>query len=216
MFNNYLVNYIFVSIFFISCQERERHETIEKQWTGEDRTTLLTGFQESQALLMDLVRPLSNEQWYFKADSNSWSIADIMEHLGLQEDMHFREVYVISKTPMRPELLEKTKNNDDKVLAYETDPTKGTSGWFVTPRGRWCSKEEAIQGFNRSRDHTIDFVGNTDIDLRLHFTFRDIPDENDFRRVRDLHQILLTTITHTKRHIHQIERIKNHPDFPNP
>jgi len=60
----------------------------------------------------------------------------------------------------------------------------------------------------------MEFASNTDVDLRAHFSFRNIRDETDFRRVRDLHQIILTTIAHTKRHLHQIGKIKESSEFP--
>ena len=63
------------------------------------------------------------------------------------------------------------------------------------------------------------YVENNDVDLRKHFTFRKyiegIPlDRIKPGEVRDLHQLLLTGIAHTKRHVLQIKRIKEHANFP--
>ncbi len=199
----------------LSCGSEENStDTAKDSWSVEDRQTLLRGFNGSRIDLLEAVNGLSDEQWNFKADSNSWSIAYIVEHLGLQEDMHFREVYVISLAPPHDEFAGDTRKNDEKVTSYETNPIKTESAWFVTPLGRWQTKEDALFQFNSSRDKMIEFVESTQLDLRKYVTFRNIPDETDFRRIRDLHQILLTTIAHTRRHIRQIEGIKSLPNFP--
>ncbi len=186
----------------------------QRYWTEKDREVLLKGLEDSRNQLHKMVKGLSSDQWFFKSDSAVWSIADIIEHLGLQEDMHYRELYILSLSPSQKDHIGKTRINDSKVSEYEFNPEKDKSDWFVEPLGRWADKESAIYQFNRSRDKMIEFVELTDADLRVHFTFRDIEDESDFRRVRDLHQIVLTTVAHTRRHIHQIERIKDQPDFP--
>jgi len=197
-----------------SCQTSPEDIPISKQWTEKERILLLNELEGTRKELLQQVNRLNERQWFFKSDSQSWSVAEIVEHLDLQENMHYREVYIISQTPQNPELLGKTQKNDSLVSAYATDPKKGVADWYVQPRGRWCDKESALAQFNRTRIQMLEFVKNTDEDLRLQFTYRKKVPENDFRRVRDLHQIILTTIAHTKRHIHQIERIKVHSDFP--
>ena len=208
------VKFFILFLFFTSCTVSVTNDPIPPVWTEEDRSFLIEQFEKSRSELMNEVQKLTDEQWNFKKDSTSWSIAEIVEHLGLQEDMHFREAYVISKTPEQPEIALKTIGNDEKVLNYENNPLKTIADWFVQPLGRWRTKQDAINQFNRSRDKNIEFVRNTDKNLRVQITFRDIPDEDDFRRVRNLHQIYLTTIAHTRRHIHQIEGIKMAENFP--
>ena len=196
------------------CKEPNRIEPTGKIWTEDERQLLISGLEETRRIVLEEIKTLGNDQWHFRPDSSTWSIALIIEHVSLQEVMHYREIYVISKTPAQPKYVEKAQGNDKLILKYETDTIKGTADWGVTPLGRWCDKADAAYQFNRATDKLIKFVSETDVDLRQQFTFRDIPDESDFRRIRDLHQILLTTITHTKRHIHQIIRVKSHPEFP--
>ena len=64
------------------------------------------------------------------------------------------------------------------------------------------------------------FVKETPIDLRKQYTFRTPVEGKDISilkigQVRDLHQLLLTGIGHTDRHITQIRNIKKHPEWPN-
>ena len=210
------INFSAIIIFSIlgGCQTIPEDKPLPKQWTEKERELLLTELEGTRKELLRQIDTLNERQWFFRSDSQSWSLAEVVEHLDLQENMHYREVYIISQTPTNLELLGKTKKNDSLVSAYATDPQKGVADWYVQPRGRWCDKRSAVAQFNRTRDKMLEFVKTTDADLRMQFTYRKKVPKNDFRRVRDLHQIILTTIAHTKRHIHQIERIKSRPDFP--
>jgi len=193
-----------------SCQE----SASQKVWTEDDRTLLLEGLQKSQAELIEITRLLNEDQWHFKTDSVSWSIAEIVEHLGLQQDMHFREVYVISQQPVNGPYNLELKENDEKVLQYEFDPNKDIAGFYVRPMGRWLSRTAALDQFNQSREEIKKFVEITEADLRTHFSYRNSLQDPDYRRKRDLHQILLTTVSHTRRHNFQIKMIMEHPAFP--
>ena len=53
-----------------------------------ERQTLLAGLDRTEQLVRDQVAQLSPEQW---------SLTEIVEHLGLQEDMYFREIYLIAQ-----------------------------------------------------------------------------------------------------------------------
>ena len=205
---------IIISSLLGGCQTIPEDKPLPKQWTEKERELLLTELEGTRKELLRQIDTLNERQWFFRSDSQSWSVAEVVEHLDLQENMHYREVYIISQTPQNLEHLGKTKKNDSLVSAYATDPQKGVADWYVQPRGRWCGKRSAVAQFNRTRDQMLEFVKTTDADLRMQFTYRKKVPKNDFRRVRDLHQIILTTIAHTKRHIHQIERIKSRPDFP--
>ncbi len=183
-------------------------------WSEEDRAHLISEFESTKKVIHDLVDRLSFEQWNFKPDEDSWSIGYIIEHLQLQEDMHYREVRIVSMQPPRPEYSLKTLGNDEKVNEYATNPQKGMADWNVTPLGRWPTKKLSLMAFDRSRDKMIELIRNMKADLRQQVTFRNIPDETDFRSVRNLHQILLTTIAHVKRHTSQIESVLANESFP--
>lgn len=196
---------IVMGLIVMSCKMDQN--TPFTYWTEEDRQTLIEGLEQSRINLLNAVEGLSDAEWYFKEDASSWSIAEIVEHLGLQQDMHFREVYVLSKNPPHPEYVDQVSGNIEIILSYESDTTKGRATWNVEPTGRWCTKKDALSHFNMVRDKFIEFVSNTNADLKQHFTFRNLEDPNDYRNVRDLHQIVLTTISHTNRHVHQIEAL---------
>ena len=194
----------------VSCQNTSSYPV----WTETDRQYLIDHLNETQLGLHHLVDSLTEDQWKFLPEEETWNIMQIVEHLQLQEDMHYREVYVVSmQPPLKDESL-KTIGNDEKVEAYADSGLKTIADWNVTPMDRWQSKAQALEAFDRSRSKLLEFIRTTDRNLRQQITFRRIQDASDFRRVRNLHQIILTTIAHTKRHIAQIERLTKHPDFP--
>lgn len=183
-------------------------------WTTEERQLLLDGLNKTRDLVIEATKGLAPAQWQFKEAPTRWSIAEVVEHLGLQEDMYFREMYLIAQQPPMPDLRSKVQNNDAKILAYADSSEKAQASWYLEPRGRWQDPANGVAAFLRSREHLTSFVQKTSVDLRVHFTFREYKGQMNQWSVRDLHQLMLTTISHTKRHVGQIERIKAHSNYP--
>jgi len=191
----------------------------ETLWTAAERQLLLDGLQRTMLEMLDLVTNLKEDQWNFTEGSGRWSIGNIVEHLELQDKMHYREVYLISKIPIMPEYVEVVKGNDHHFLAYATDPKPGRTSWNLEPNGRFCNQENTIRAFQRVREELIKYVQETEEDFRQHFTFRNYKPDGGLTNpgawdVRDLHQLLLTTIAHTDRHLGQIKKIMQVASYP--
>jgi hypothetical protein len=115
-------------------------------------------------------------------------------------------------TDERPDLVNSVKGIDPAMIAYATDPNKGQAPFTVQPLGRFQTKEQLLNYFNRFRNAVIKLVDTTRADFRLHFIFR--PKDRGVWHIRDLHQYTLLWIAHTERHLNQIKRIEANPDFP--
>lgn len=209
---SFVVHTLWLMLILLCQQSSLAQKSLKKAWTENERQILIDGLTRTRNALLDEVSGLNDLQWRFKESPDRWSIAEVVEHLGLQEDMYFREIYLISQQSPMPDLMDRVKGKEDRILAYAKDPEKGKAAWYLEPLGRWPDKETSIAQFKRSRGKILEFVESTDKDLRAHFTLRDYDDE--LWSIRDLHQLLLTTISHTDRHIRQIRRIKKHQDFP--
>jgi len=162
---------------------------------------------------------LDNDQWNFHEDSTRWSIGEIVEHLILQEQAYWRELYVVSLAPELPQYIETVKGNDEQFLAYASDPTPGKAGWYIQPTGRFCHRVGTIEAFMQVRSQVIDLINDTEADYRKHFTFRKYPQDGllsdpGLWDVRDLHQLMLTNIAHNDRHLHQLRKVKLHENYP--
>lgn len=191
----------------------------DRWWTEEDRQLIIDGLNRTTEALRLEIENLTDEQWNFREAPDRWSIAEIVEHLEMQNQLHYREITAVSNAPQYLEFRTITGGQDQYFSNYGTDTTRGKAQWFLEPLGRFCSKEEGENAFHRARGKLVEFVEKTEIDLRKQFTFRTPVAGKDISalrigQVRDLHQLLLTGIAHTDRHLRQIRNIKQHQDFP--
>lgn len=190
-----------------------------KLWTEKDRQFILEELDRTSKELIKEVEKLGMDQWTFRETPDRWNIAEIVEHLTLQNELHYREIYAVSNAPAMPQYLSITVGQDDHFTSYANDPVKSQAKWFLQPLGRFDSKRQSVSAFQRARDGIRGFVEKTEVDLRQHFTFRnhagDQPiDSIKIGDVRDLHQLLLTGIAHTDRHLKQIKKIKKNKLYP--
>lgn len=188
-------------------------------WTADDRALIISELNRTTNELRQEIADLSDRQWYFKERADRWSIAEILEHLEMQNQLHYREITIQANSPQHLKYRSITMGKDDYFTRYATDTIKGQSQWFLQPLGRYNSKPEGETAFYTARNALKNWVEETEIDLRKQFTFRTPVEGRDISelrigQVRDLHQLLLTGIAHTDRHLRQIRTIKQHPDFP--
>jgi len=203
--------------FLMSCVPND--STLE-WWTQEDRQYVLAELNRTTAEIKNEIKDLTQAQWDFKENADRWSIGEIIEHLEMQNQLHYREITTASKAPQYLQFRAITEGEDAHFTNYSTDSVLGTASWFLEPLGRFRTLKEGDYAFNKARGELIKFVEETHVDLRKQFTFR-VPVEGrsisslSIGEVRDLHQLLLTGIAHTDRHLRQIKNLKLHPGYPN-
>lgn len=213
------INTIVVSTIslILCCSPAE--EASERWWTNADRTYVLSELNRTTNEIRAEIDSLSLDQWNFKEEPERWSIAEIIEHLEMQNQLHYRELSVTSLSPRHVKYRKITEGNDAYFVKYATDTIKGQASWYLEPKGKYKTEEACKKAFYKARGEITSFVEKTDIDLRKQFTFR-VPVEGKaisqikIGQVRDLHQLILTGIAHTDRHLTQIRRIKTHPNYP--
>lgn len=201
----------------LGCDEQADDKSI--WWTDEDRQLILNELQRTTDELLTELSGLTEIQWNFRESNDRWNIGEIIEHLEMQNQLHYREISVTSKAPQYLKFRAVTKGQDEYFTKYATDATPGEAQWFLEPLGRFRTKAEGENAFLRARGHLQEFVAETKVDLRKQFTFRvevedKSVDELSIGQVRDLHQLLLTGIAHTDRHLRQIRAIKTHNNYP--
>ncbi len=190
-----------------------RAQEQEPVWSLADRQNLINGLVTSQSAVLKEVEHLNEEQMYFKPDSSQWSVAEVIEHIGVYEELLYWDLMNNQYTEERRDLVNAVKGIDSVMVSYATDPNKGQSPFVAQPMGRFKNKEELMCFFNRFRNEVISLVQTTKTDFRLHFIFR--PPDWGVWHIRDLHQYTLLWIAHTERHLNQVKRIKSNPRFPN-
>lgn len=202
---------LFSSIFFLSPVSGWTQDK-PPIWTATERQNLLDGLKTTQTQVFEEVKQLNDNQVHFKPDSSQWSVAEVIEHIGVYEELLYWDLLNNQYTEERPDLVDSVKGIDAAMVAYASDPNKGQSPFAAQPIGRFQELKDLLNFFNRYRDEVIKLVQETKVDFRLHFIFRP-PDWGVWHR-RDLHQYTLLWIAHTERHLNQIKRIKAHPQFP--
>jgi len=156
-------------------------------------------------LLVESVAGLSPLQLGFRPTFESWSTAEILEHLVLIEG---RVHAIIGNMSSAPEAESTDKQIEmDEVILNEVPKrtTKLKAPEPVCPEGRW-SGEEALQCFLTSRERTMQLLAAPLLRGRV----RPHPLFGPW----DGYQWLLATGSHTARHIDQIREIKADVHFP--
>lgn len=178
--------------------------------TQAEREFALQHLEETRRALVQATAGLSEEQWNFKPAPERWSVAEIVEHLALSEDV--LRTLVVEKVLPGPALSEprpNVKEIDAQVLAFLADRSrKFQAAEPVRPTGRFGPGPKALESFRESRGRTLDFL-RTARGLRAHAI-----DFSPLGVQLDAYQWLLFVSGHTVRHTKQLEEVKADPNFP--
>lgn len=181
-------------------------------WNKNEREYLVTRLKDLQNLLQKEVEFVNNKQLNFKPEKSKWSIAEVLEHIGVYEELLYWDLLNNQYTEERPDLVENSAYIDSAMVAYATDPNNGQAPFSAKPLGRFKSKIELLNYNNLFRNEVINLIQSTTTNFRLHFIFR--PKDWGIWHKRDLHQYTLLWIAHCERHINQIKKIKSAGNFP--
>jgi hypothetical protein len=175
-------------------------QTKQKLWTENDRKFLLENLKETQNL--------TEAQWNFKENADRWSIRQVVEHIGIWELLLQREITLAYMGGPKPDLAATAIPDSininflkDTAAHIATEYTKPFT--YRVPMGL-SSGPDNMAWFLKMRNESIDFLTNTNEDLRLYFG----------RPGRSIHYVYLSTYGHSDRHLRQILKIKHHPNYP--
>lgn len=157
--------------------------------------------------LVDAVKGLSDAQWKFKPAPDRWSVAEVVEHLALLEDLFANSLCAqLTNAPAGRPDMDATKL-DAIILARVPDrSTKAQAPDNIVPTGRW-SPQESLERFLASRRETANFL-NSGANLRGHVLTH--PGLGPL----DAYEWVLAVAAHTERHTKQILEVKADSRFP--
>ncbi len=185
-------------------------ETQPTSLTAEERQTVLFELNHSMHRFLDAVSEMSLDQWTFKPDADTWSAAEVTEHLVLMESAVLQGLIskALKETPEAGQ-LEQTVGKDAfllKVVPNRETKVKGPAS--MMPAGTPWEKAEAIEKFTACRQRTIDFAATSQEPLRRHV----------MAHMRlgplDVYQWLLLIAGHNDRHRGQVEEVKAAAGYP--
>lgn len=150
---------------------------------------------------------LTSAQWSFKQDSLHWSIAQVLEHLGLYERIFAQEADIMLSSKPDPQ-MDTLSLPDTSYINWMNDPSPHKAEWNAEPLGLMIGADN-LTFFLFGRNHIIDFIKNTSYDLKAHFTYRWGKEQR-----RSIHALMVVHFGHTDRHFRQIRKIKLADGFP--
>ena len=179
-----------------------------------ERDQAMSHLHATRKQVLDLIEPLSEAQWKFKAAPERWSIAECAEHITETENL-LRGLIEQSakKLPVdeakRSAKAAKKEESAKAVLTQMTDRSKtATAPGEIRPTGRYATRAALLAAFNERRDKTIRLVETTPDDLRGRF-FQMGPG-----REMDLYEMILMISGHSERHLLQMKEVMAAPGFP--
>lgn len=168
-----------------------------------DRQRLLAHLEMTERWLASELDGLSPAQLAFQMTPDSWSIAEVVEHLAIAEPQYWDRVLASMKEAPS---TGKTDTTDAAILWYGIDRTERTkTGDARVPKGKFKTASEALASFRKLRAVIRTYAHTTDEDLRGH-TLQG--------GGMDVYQWVLMISTHAQRHILQIQEIKTHAKYP--
>ena len=159
-------------------------------------------------------RGLSLAQWNFKPAPDRWSIAEIVEHIVVTQELVLGPLRdQLAKAPPPP--ARENKQVDAIIINQFPDRTiKVKAPEVVQPAGRW-SPEVAMERLIANYTRLAEYLETTP-DLRQHAI--DAPPlkiiTNGEYEKMDGYQWILAAAAHAERHTKQILEVKADPDFP--
>jgi hypothetical protein len=180
-----------------------------KPWGETDRTYLLQNLTRSRDALVKATENLTEVQWNFKEAPDRWSIKEVVEHIAIWELLFQREIsQAISAGPQTE--LAKTAKPDSVYSTFimENKPhvsveyTKPFT--FSLPMGLNTGANN-VAWFLKMRNESITYLTGAKEDLRAHFLKPGRP---------NVHQVYINTFGHADRHLRQVMKIKQHPNYP--
>jgi hypothetical protein len=168
-----------------------------------DRQRLLAHLEMTENWLASELNGLSTAQLTFRMTPDSWSIAEVTEHLAIAEPQYWQKVQDSMKQPATTEKLEAT---DAGILWYGIDRTnRQKTGEARVPHGAFKTAADALAAFRTLRSTMRDYAQSTGEDLRSHKLL-----EGNM----DVYQWFLMISAHAQRHILQIREVKAHANYP--
>ena len=197
-----LLGLICVALGIISCTNKPAQNE-SRSWSDVERSQLVDGLSNTLDSLLGLVSGLSEEEWKLRIDSNDWNIGQIVTHLSIHDALFYRELRATTALPIPTSISDSLLDSDEFIMKYavRTPENMGTAPWYLEPDQRWLDREQTIRGFTLGRRNYVSFIQDTQVNLRRYYT----PNGRGLKPYRDLHQLVLISISHTRRHLIQIE-----------
>jgi hypothetical protein len=175
-------------------------------WTQADKKILIDNYLRTRQEINSETSKLVTSQWNFKETPDSWSIAEVLEHLNMWQLVTQEHARYMLYNGRRPELA-KICPSDSVNTTFIYEDKKHVSPDFTVPTGS-IPDQANLKLFNAYCDRIITNIKASEINFRLYFrTFTD-------GYMTNMNQAYMIQYGHVDRHLRQIRRIKSNSNFP--
>jgi hypothetical protein len=177
--------------------------------TTEERQFVIGLLDASAKSFAASIASVTTEQWLFKPGSESWSVAEIAEHITLSEDLLFSIAQKTLSNPADSQKAKALEARDQMILERIADrSSKSEAPEVIRPTGRFSTKKQVTDAFLAARANTIAYLQTTDDPLKNHVGFHPFVGE------MTAYQWFVFIAGHTDRHVGQLLDVKSNPKFP--
>jgi DinB superfamily len=193
---------------FTVAQQLPQSNMDEKSMlTSEQRKFVTEYLQKTKQEFLQAIEGLTDEQLNYKSKEGKWCILDCAEHIALAEQRLFYVVQTQLKVDsIKPKRLKMTEKKIITRLTFRLIKVKAPE--IIKPSGKFANIEAIKLAFMTQRDSTLTYIATTQDPLHTHYW------KHPATGTIDLYQTLILMSAHTKRHIMQIEEVKNKSKFP--
>jgi hypothetical protein len=204
---------IFLTMALAACAYATELTTAQKL-TPQELEQAHEYLKQTRDLVVGATKGLTESQWRFKPAHDRWSIAEIVEHMVLAQDLILGPIrQQLATAPAGPADRD-IKQVDAIVISRFPDRTsKFHAPEILQPTGRW-TPPAAMARLLENYDHLNEFLDSTP-DLRQHI-LEAIPLKAASKGAFDTmdgYQWILATGSHIERHTKQILEVKADPNF---
>jgi DinB family protein len=172
---------------------------------------------ESAKGVAQAVHGLSETQLIHRENPDRWSIADVLEHLALLEELFGNAIVMRLQEAPTGAPVQTPSMEDARLRSLVSDRTvsvitpgrisfaKAPQG--ITPTGRW-TPVDSLRRFRNGRNRTAEFLRTASAGLRARVM------EHPALGMLDGYQWVLFLAAHSVRHTKQILELKAEPGFP--
>ena len=175
--------------------------------TRSEREQGLRYLDETRNGVIEATKGLSEAQWKFKPAADRWSIAEIVEHIALAEDLFLQDVRKRLENAPAGSPDRDAKQTDAMILAKVPDRSaKFQAPPPLLPTGKW-TRDVVMEHFMASRRQTVSFLKSA-TELRNHVV------NHPALGPLDGYEWTMAVAAHSARHTGQILEVKADPNFP--
>jgi hypothetical protein len=177
---------------------------MDAQLTAVEREFLATYLSSGRDRMLNAIAGLTEAQWSFKPDGQTWSAGECCEHVVLVE----RAVLIRVRRTRELAELPDVAGKEEALLGKKVSSVKLSAPEAAQPKGQWQDRGEWIRAFEAARGATLDYAAKSTDSLHLkampHVAFG----------MLDGYQWLVFLGSHCERHLRQIEAVTTCPGFP--